>query len=80
MLSKWFGLGENECFVVGLGLSLLVVRARVEIGADLGSFLISFVLVHRKCGYRDFVLSKDLVSLKSVSLLSEGLQFYQGAT
>ena len=36
MLSKWFGLGENECFVVGIGLLLFVVRVRVEIGADLG--------------------------------------------
>ena len=33
---KWFGLGDNECFVVGIGLVLFVVRVRVEIGTDLG--------------------------------------------
>ena len=33
---KWFGLGDNECFVVGIGLVLFVVRVRVEPGTDLG--------------------------------------------
>ena len=33
---KWFGLGDNECFVVGIGLVLFVVRVRVELGTDLG--------------------------------------------
>ena len=31
---KRFGLGDNECFVVGIGLVLFVVRVRVEIGTD----------------------------------------------
>ena len=35
-MSKWFGSGENECFVVGIWLVLFVVRVRVEIGTDLG--------------------------------------------
>ena len=35
-MSKWFGLGENECFVVEMGFLLFVVRVRVEIGTDLG--------------------------------------------
>ena len=37
-MSKWFGLGENECFAVGMGLLLFDVRVRVEIGTDLGVF------------------------------------------
>ena len=36
MVSKWFRLAENECFVVGIGLLLFVFRVRVEIGTDLG--------------------------------------------
>ena len=35
-MSKWFGLGQNECFLVGIGLVLFVVRVRAEIGTDLG--------------------------------------------
>ena len=35
-MSKWFGLGPNECFLVEIGFLLFVVRLRVEIGTDLG--------------------------------------------
>ena len=36
VLSKWFGLGENECYLLGIGLLLFVFRVRVETGTDLG--------------------------------------------
>ena len=35
-MSKWFGLCPNECFLLGMGFGLVVVRVRVEIGTDLG--------------------------------------------
>ena len=78
-MSKWFGYGENECFVVWIGLLLFVTRVRVEIGTDLGVFKIDFVVVQRNHRYRDFVLSKGLVRLKSARVFNEGLRFYQGA-
>ena len=58
---------------------MFVVRVRVEIGADSRILEISFVVVHRKYGYRDFVLSKGLVRLKSARLLNEGFRFYPDA-
>ena len=36
VLSKWFGLGQNEWFVLWIGLLFSVFRVRVELGAHLG--------------------------------------------
>ena len=73
---KWFGLGDNECFVVGIGLVLFVVRVRVELGTDLGGLRFLLLLYIENMDIETFVLSKDLASLKSVRLLiSECLRF-----